>query len=73
MLSWLDPDFFFAGGGGMPQKPIDVNIDLNDLLGLKRQKQGAPDPKVLERALSLVNGERGKLGLHPLQGVPTLF
>ena len=57
----------------MPQKPIDVNIDLNDLLGLKRQKQSAPDPKALERALSLVNGERGKLGLHPLQGVPTLF
>ena len=57
----------------MPQKPIDINIDLNEQLGLNRPKQTGPDAKALERAQSLLNGERGKLGLHLLQGVPTLF
>jgi len=57
----------------MPQKPIDVDVNLNELLGLNKPKQGGPDPKALEKALSLINGERGQLGLHPLQGVPQLF
>lgn len=57
----------------MPQKPIDVNLDLNELLGLRKGKPSGPDPKALERAVVLVNEERNKLGLHPLQSVPVLF
>ena len=65
---------FRTRGAGMPQKPIEVNLDLNQMLGLNRPKQGGgPDPKALERAVTLVNQERGKLGLHPLSGVPQLF
>lgn len=57
----------------MPQKPMEVNLDLNQMLGLNRPKQGGPDPKALERAMTMVNEERSKLGLHPLQGMPQLF
>lgn len=57
----------------MAGKPIEMNLDLNKLFGLNRPKQTGPDPKALEQAMTLVNAERGKLGLHPLQGVPMLF
>lgn len=57
----------------MERKPVELNLDLNKLFGLNRPKQTGPDVRALEKAVTLVNTERAKLSLHPLQGVPTLF